>query len=278
MTHAALRLGSEEHKQLFCGEFVATHDPYKPADIAWPDLDDDARQRLVALPVWDEAVSTEQETALKVQSLARVEPDPLLREAIGLQGYEESRHSQMLALLTQNYGIPVTKRADPPAPPDAEWAFMRASYGEMFDSFFAFGLFALARDSGFFPSGLVKVFDPIMQEEARHILFFSNWVAYRKVHSSAVDRPLLLFRCSLAIALQILSRIKTAVDVGGQASQDNFAMKSHQSFAADLSPRSFIETCLRENDQRLSLYDERLLRPTMVPRLARLALKFLPRS
>lgn len=273
-----LRPGSEEHKKLFCGEFVATHDPFKPTDIVWPELDADARERLLALPVWDEAVSTEQETALKVQALARVEPDPVLREAIGLQGYEEARHSQMLDLLTRRYDIPVAKRPDPPAPPDAEWAFMRASYGEQFDSFFAFGLFALARDSGFFPPGLVRVFDPIMQEEARHILFFSNWVAYRRVHAGMVDRPLLLFRCGLAISLQVLSRIRTAVDVGGQASQDNFAMKSHQAFADDLSPRSFVETCLRENDRRLAPYDPRLIRPTMVPRLARLALKFLPQS
>ena len=34
-------------------------------------------------------------------------PRATLREAIGLQGYEEARHSQMLELLTQRYGIPV---------------------------------------------------------------------------------------------------------------------------------------------------------------------------
>jgi len=277
MSAVELRPGSDEHKHLFCGEFVATHDPFRPDQITWPDLDDEARRRLVDLPVWDEAVSTEHETALKVQALARVESDPVLREAIGLQGYEEARHSQMLDLLTRTYGIPVTKRPEPPAPPDAEWAFLRASYGEQFDSFFAFGLFALARDSGYFPAGLVKVFDPIMQEEARHILFFSNWVAYRRAHSNALDIPLLWFRCGLAISLQVLSRIQTAIDVGGQASQDNFAMKSHQAFAEDLSPRSFLETCLRENDRRLGMYDPRLIRPNLVPRLARLALRFLRR-
>lgn len=276
MTPGTVRLGSEEHKELFCREFIATHDPFEPADIAWPDLDAVARERLASLPVWDEAVSTEHETALKVQSLARVEPDAALREAIGLQGYEEARHSQMLALLTERYGIPVEKRPEPPSPSDPEWAFLRASYGEQFDSFFAFGLFALARDSGFFPPALVDVFDPIMQEEARHILFFANWVAYRRVMSSPIDRPLLLFRCGLAIAIQVGSRIRTAIDVGGQASQDDFAMKSHQSFAADLTPRAFLETCLHENGRRLGRYDPRLLRPTLVPRLARLALRFLP--
>lgn len=278
MTYAHLRAGSEEHKQAFCREFIETHDPFKPAEIDWPSLAEDERERLLALPVWDEAVSTEHETALKVQALASVERDPALREAIGLQGYEEARHSQILRLLTEKYGISVAPRSEMPPPSDAEWAFMRASYGEQFDSFFAFGLFALARDSGYFPPGLVNVFDPVMQEEARHILFFANWVAYRRVQSNAIDRLFLLIRCGLAISLQVMSRIRTAIDVGGQASQDNFAMKSHASFGDDITPRSFLETCLRENDRRLAQYDPRLLRPTMVPRLARLVLRFLPKS
>jgi hypothetical protein len=273
MTPAAVDPGSEEHKQLFCGEFLATHTPFKAADIVWPGLGEDARQRLLALPVWDEAVSTEHETALKVQSLARVESDPILREAIGLQGYEEARHSQMLDLLTKHYGIRVARRAEPVLPADAEWAFLRCSYGEQFDSFFAFGLFALARDSGFFPAELVKVFDPIMQEEARHILFFSNWLAFRRRRAAPRERALLAFRCGLALSLQVLSRIRTALDIGSQASQDNFAMKSHQSFAAEVTPRSFLQTCLRENERRLGVYDARLLRPTLVPRLARLVLR-----
>ena len=276
MTYPHLHVGSDEHKKLFCREFIDTHDPFKASEIAWPEIAPEERERLVALPVWDEAVATEQETAIKVQALANIEPDPIMREAIGLQGYEEARHSQMLDLLTKRYSLPVARRTDPKMPADAEWAFMRASYGEQFDSFFAFGLFALARDSGFFPPALVGVFDPIMREEARHILFFANWVAYRRVRSRPLGRLIFRVRCAAAIALQVASRIRTAVDVGGQANQDNFAMKSHESFAVDITPRSFLELCLSESERRLGAYDPRLLRPTLVPRIARFVLRFLP--
>ena len=45
-----LRVGSEEHKTLFCREFVDTFHPYEVRDIRWPRLADDDLQRLRALP------------------------------------------------------------------------------------------------------------------------------------------------------------------------------------------------------------------------------------
>ena len=267
-------IGTEDHKRLFCRVFIDTHEPYSPADIAFPDIDPDSRARLLSLPIWDEAVNTERETAAKVQRMARVETDPLMQEAIALQGFEEGRHAALLDRLTTAYGIPVKRRADEPIPKDPAWDFTRTEYGECFDAFFAFGLFSLAKDSGFFPEPLVKLFDPIMQEEARHVLFFVNWIAYQRARRPLLGRPLLDFQRGLAVSLQILSRVRTAFDLGG-SDQDNFAMKSHGSIG-EFSIRAFLQTCLSENERRLGQYDDSLLRPTFAPQLARLALRVLP--
>jgi hypothetical protein len=266
-------IGSEAHKQLFCRTFIDTHDPYDPAQLPFPEIDADSRARLLSLPIWDEAVNTERETALKVSRMTAAEPDPLVREAIALQGFEEHRHAALLDRLTQRYDIPVQRRTDGINGEDPSWEFIRTEYGECFDAFFAFGLFAIARDSGFFPPPLVTLFDPVMQEEARHVLFFVNWIAYRRARLPLDLRSLLDVRRAYAVALQMLSRVRTAFDLGGVSEQDNFTMKGHEAIG-DFSIRTFLQTCLRENERRLELYDASLLRPRFAPRLAHLALRF----
>ncbi|MBI3289000.1 MAG: ferritin-like domain-containing protein [Elusimicrobia bacterium] len=273
----SLSIGSPEHKKLLCSFFTESHNPYKPAELKWPDLPQDAIQRLQALPIWEEAVRTEAETALAVLAMGAAEKDPVLSEAITLQGYEEQRHADILKLLTDKYGIPVPA-FNPEKPADPNWAFMRIGYGECFDSFFAFGLFALARDSGFFPPALVDLFEPIMQEEGRHIIFHVNWVAYNQALLPYAGRPHYVFKRGLAMWLQALSRLKTALRIKGAADtkQDNFTMTAHAQFG-DISPREFIELCLRENEKRLAPYDPRLLRPQLVPSIARTVMATLPR-
>src|SRR5436309_2148807 len=99
-----------------------------------------------------------------------------------------------------------------PAPRDAEWAFLRMGYGECFDSFFAFGLFRLSADTGLFPDALVCTFDGVMDEEARHILFFTNWVAYRRLGLPLERRAWFLVRRGLGLSLQALDRKSTRLN------------------------------------------------------------------
>src|SRR5262249_38953654 len=266
-----ITIGSEEHKQLFCRVFIDTHERYDPDGLPWPKIDEEALGRLRSLPFWNEAVATEGNTAAKVSALGRVEPDPLLREAIELQGFEEARHSKLLGVMAERYGLPVDVVPPDPLPKDLTWGFVRTEYGECFDSFFPFGFFRLARESGLFPPPLVAIFEPIIQEEARHILFFANWVAYRRKQLPVLSQPLHWLRRGFALFLQAWRRVETArgIETG------DFAMKGHQAIDTSISPRSFLDICLQENDRRLGRYDARLLRPALVPAVARLVRPFL---
>ncbi len=275
MQRNGIAIGSDQHKELFCRAFIETHDPYDPHAIDWPVVEPAALARLRAMPFWGEAISTETDVAKKVQALAPLEPDPLMREAIALQGYEEGRHAALITEMLRHYEIPMPRVNDEPVRGDPWWNFMRVGYGECFDSFFAFGLYTLARDSGLFPPALLKTMEPIVQEEARHILFFANWIAYCRAQQPLPRRLLHRGRCALAMAVQVWTRIKTAIAAargggdGGATEEDDFMLGVKDSLDVVNSPRQFLDVCLRENDRRLDPYDPRLLRPTFVPSIAR---------
>ncbi len=270
-----IRIGSDDHKRLFCRTFLDTFDPYKPAVIAWPRLDGDALARLTGLPFWQLAVETEEEAGRRMQLAADASADPLIREAIALNAFEERRHKDVLENMIRFYGIRIAPEFDPQPLPDPEWAFLQTGYGEAFDSFFAFGLFKVAQDSGYFPPELVEVFEPVIQEEARHILFFANWVAYMQARRALPARPLFLARRLKALAQKAWNRLQFA---RGSDNRSSMTMEGHKSMGISLSPRAFFELCLAENDRRMGRYDARLLRPRFMPAMIRLALPFLGKA
>ncbi len=278
--------GSEAHKAAFCRMLLDTHNPYKPSIIKWPVLDAEARERLVSLPIWDIAVQTEGKARQRVLSYAAITEDPLLRRAIELDGLEEGRHKDVLSNLVEAYGIRLAPEPEYRPPRDPEWAFMVTGFSECIDSFFAFGLFELARRSGYFPSALVDTFEPVMQEEGRHILFFVNWVAWYKRNLSWPQRPLFAAKVIAVWIFLIWERIGLARGVGGRGDRgskppvqdNNFTLTGGRAVGAvDLSVAGLIDICLEENERRLAGYDSRLLRPNFVPRVLRFARRFMRR-
>jgi hypothetical protein len=272
------RLGSETHKQLFCRTLLETFNPYKPAVIDWPKLDPDARDRLVSLPIWDIAVQIEGTASLNVKSYSRVvEKDQLLRAAVDLNAFEEARHKRVLANLVEAYGITLQPEQEYRTPKDPEWAFMITGFCECVDSFFAFGLFDLAKRSGFFPPELVDTFEPVMHEEARHILFFVNWVAWRRRNLPWWRRPWFELRVAAVWAFLAWERMGIARGLdAGDGSASSFTFTGAHHVGLDVSVRGLLDACLAENDRRLGPYDLRLVRPRFVPAMVRLARRFTP--
>ncbi|TKC81236.1 ferritin-like domain-containing protein [Trinickia terrae] len=272
-----VRIGSDEHKQMFCRMLLETHNPYKPAVIDWPPLAPGELHRITSLPIWDIAVQTEGRASIRVAAFASTVRDALLRQALDMDGAEEARHKAVLSKLVEAYGIKLAPEPEYPVPKNAVRAWMVTGYSECIDSFFAFGLFRSAQKSGYFPQELVETFEPVIQEEARHILFFVNWVAWYRRNLPWWRRPAFLVRSLTVWAFLIWERIGIArgIDADGVMHDAKFAATGASNIGEELSPRAMIELCLTENDRRMSGYDERLLRPTTVPRLAKFALRFL---
>jgi hypothetical protein len=275
LTEGPVRWGSDAHKDLFCRTLLDTFNPYKPAVIDWPELDAPARDRLVSLPIWDIAVQTEGRARLNVATYAATAPDSLLRKAIELNAFEEGRHKHVLSNLVAAYGIALAPEPEYVVPRDPEWAFMVTGYSECIDSFFAFGLFESAKRSGFFPEALVDTFEPVIQEEARHILFFVNWAAWHRRTMPLWRRPFFELKVLAVWLFLIWERIGIARDVGSGVQDNNFTVTGAKSVGEDINVAQLIDLCLSENQRRMGLYDRRLLRPFAVPALAAFVRRFM---
>jgi hypothetical protein len=272
--------GSDEHKAAFCRMLLETHNPYKPAVIDWPKLDDAARDRLVGLPIWDIAVQTEGKAKVRAQTYADMVGDPLLRQAITLDGFEEGRHKEVLSKLVAAYGIALEPEPEYHRPRRPEWAWLTLGFSECIDSFFAFGLFAVAKQSEFFPPELVETFEPVIQEEARHILFFVNWAAWHYRNMPWWRKPWFWAQMVGVWTRLIRERIGFARGIGAgkdeKPQDNNFTVNGSKAIAdVDLPLPTLIDICLAENDRRMAGYDRRLLRPMTVPRLVRFARRFM---
>ena len=183
--------GSEAHKTAFCRMLLDTHNPYKPAIIEWPALDAEARDRLVSLPIWDIAVQTEGKARLRVLSYAASDrrPAAAARRSSSTasrrgatrrcsptssrpmaSGWRPSRNIAARAIRNGPSWSPASASASTASSPSAcsRWR----------------------KRSGFFPPALVDTFEPVMQEEGRHILFFVNWVAWHRRNLPWWRRPL----------------------------------------------------------------------------------------
>jgi hypothetical protein len=258
--------------------FFATFNPYRPAVIAWPKLSPEEQGRITALPIWDIAVQTEGRARLYMACYAATLTDPAMREAMALNAWEENRHKDVLRRLVEAYDIKLVEEPPYTVPSDAEWSYLVTGFSECVDSFFAFGLFETARRSGLFPPELVETFEPVMQEECRHILLFANWLAWRRARLGPLARLRFEFKVFRVWIFLGMERVGIARSLDGDKTKDdsNFAMTGASSVSSDpFDLRSLLALCLSENARRFSGYDPRLLRPQTAPWLAGVALKLL---
>jgi hypothetical protein len=268
-----MKIGSEEHKERFCRHFLATHRRFDPATLAWPDLDEAALGRLRAIPFWQEVLYTERRAEAIVAAYAATIADPLIRDAVTLQGLEEARHAELLRVMVRRYGIAAEERPlDDPANSDQRRAFTDFGYGECLDSFLGFGVFKIARRSGFLPEPLFEIFDMLMREETRHIVFFVNWMAWDQATRGRSARWL---RAIAAAGYYggAIGRLLGTIRRGRRANDGkDFSATQASVFLDAFTFRALAEECCAEHDRRMGEFGPDLLQPRFLPTLARVVL------
>jgi hypothetical protein len=270
-----MKIGSQEHRDAFCRYFTQTYSEYDPTTLPWPVLDDEALHRLRSVPFWDEVFYTERRAGAIVAAFTETVADPVLREALALQGLEETRHARLIRVMIEKYGLDAAERPMEDISKNIETRFKDFGFGECLDSFLGFGLFKIALQSEFLPKELLKIFETLMYEETRHIVFFVNWMAYTEARRGWVARSILPLT-SLHYYLRAVGRMAGLARRGKELNDGkNFAATQVSMFLDGFNFRRFLEDCYSENSRRMSAFEPELLRPSFLPQLAEAALKAL---
>src|SRR5215475_891978 len=270
-----MRIGSNEHRDAFCRHFKQTFTEYDPAGLPWPELDEEALQRLRAVPFWEEVFYTERRAGAIVAAFTETVTDPVLKDALALQGWEEARHAQLIRVMIDKYGLDAPDRPMEDISDNIDRRFKDFGFGECLDSFLGFGLFKIAWQSGFLPHEILKIFEMLMYEETRHIVFFINWMAYSEAQRGWVARTLLPLT-SFHYYLRSLRRLIALAKRGKETNDgQNFAATQVSLFLDGFNFRRFLEECYSENRRRMSAFEPELLKPSFMPQLADTALRAL---
>jgi hypothetical protein len=209
-----------------------------------------------------------------VTEYAKTITDPAIAEALAIQGVEETRHAELLDEMLRRYGVPVVQRPLPKLD-YSERAFIDFGYEECIDSFLGFGIFGLARQIQMFVPELTDIFEVVLLEEARHVTFFVNWIAYERVRRGRGARVFQAFATALGY-LRAVKRIVTTFAPGAKDAPKTqgvgFGAEGAFTILDDVTWRSFLASCVNENDRYMSAMPPDLLTPTVLPNVARLAL------
>jgi hypothetical protein len=263
--------GTAEHKKLFCNAFVDTHEPYEPGSVSWPDLDDRTLGMLRSLPFWGFALQAETNAGIMVARFAESERDPLIRRALQVQAYEEARHARIFTQCVRAYGLGVSARDEDVRV--TRQAFIDFGCRECLHAFLGFGAFRLAQESHLLPEALLSPFTRLMSEEARHIVFFVNWLEYERAVGHGWSSMVPMAPIAIGYARVIAGVIRGASGVQTQAAE--LPVADHT--LAGLTPGQFLQTCLTENERWMARFDPRLARPRFMPETARLLLRVIER-
>ncbi len=259
------KIGSYDSKKQFCRRFAEGY-PIESELYPWPNVDPSTLERLQRIPLWSRVLQAKHSAAQIVSAFAETLSDSMIKEAIALQGQHEQRHYQALKSFVQTYDIAAPILPATPLPNTLEAAFINLGFQKCLDALLGFGFYGLAHETHALPEDLLQRFDQLLNEEARHIVFFMNWFAYSQTKQGRSWNEL---RGTNAIWQHRGELLKLLMAFGKDDDEDNILFIL---FGGDrpgqLTAERFLALCLSENKRRMSLPSTAGLQPQLAPTLA----------
>jgi hypothetical protein len=123
------------------------------------------------------------------------------------------------------------------------------------------------------PESLFAIFDTLMLEETRHIVFFINWMAWQQAQRG---RAAAWLRGAIALwyYTRAIGRLLGTVRRGRRANDGkDFSATQAGIFLDGFTFRRFVEACHAENARRMAEFAPDLLQPRLLPALSGTALR-----
>ena len=260
-----MNIGSYESKKRFCQCLIESHIPDSPDSQPWPMLDPLLIERIQSLPFWGECLLAQHYAAQIVCAFAQTLKDPMVKEAVMLQGEEQKRLVATIQSFLNTYRIPSPALPVIMIPKNLEAAFIEVGYRNALDFFWVDGLRAAACQAKFIPDELNEHFGRLFAEQTRHTIFLVNWMAYQKVKLKKrwgewLAAPALWNRSSMLVRLTTAFSPK---DIDERPISTRWMMR--------FSPETFLNLCLFTQKQRMQTFDTELLQPQLSVNVAAFA-------
>ncbi len=266
-----MQLGSYEHQKLFCQALTDRHVRYTLDQVPWPQLSDTERQRLQDIPFWSEMLQQKRQLALLVRTLAAQTKPTRLKGGILLLSQEMERQVKLIEQMMAFYQIPTVSLPLQPLPEDLTPGLLDLAFDQYLSAYILWGWFAVAREQQYLPEALLEVWEPILEEDARHSIFFANWTAGQQFSLNNNWRRL---RAIWQRGLQFLGLF----DRFGRRLEDKTLPKTASTadiFMGQLTAAQLLHYCLDAHEQRLGEVPPPLVKPKLAPELTHWLLKIL---
>lgn len=266
-----MQLGSYEHQKLFCHALTDHHIKYDLDQVPWPQLTDEQLQRLREIPFWAEVLQQKRQLGLIVSALATQTKPTRLKGAILLLSQEMERQVKLLEQMMSFYQIPQTKVSARPLPGELTPVLQDLAFDHYLSAYILWGWFAIAKEQQYFPDALLEVWEPILDEDARHSIFFANWTAGQPFSFGNSWRRL---RAIWERGLQFLGLF----DRFGRRVEDATLPTTASTadiFMGQLTAAQLLQYCLDAHEQRLGEVQPPLVKPQLAPELTHWLLRIL---
>ena len=145
------------------------------------------------------------------------------------------------------------------------------AFDQYLDAFVLWGWFSVAREQQYLPEALLNVWEPILDEDARHSLFFANWSAGQQFSLGNSWRRLRSLGQHGSEFLGLWDRF-------GRRIEDATLPKTASStdiFMGQLTAKQLLTRCIEAHDQRLAEVEPPLIRPQLAPQVTQWLLRIL---